>query len=1096
MKKNERRKGGHAFSPLCKVLLAFILISGVGVLSSKADDSHAQDTRLTFSVKNATVKSVLDRIEKSTGFSFMYENNVMDLNSKVDFEAKNESVESVLNRLLSDEVTYRIVGKHILLFRSEKQPAAKVMDVVDVQQQQRTVTGKVTDQNGEPLPGATVMVKGTTQGTITDAEGNYSLSNVPDDATLVFSFVGMETQEINVDNRTRINVILQEEAIALEEVVAIGYGTMRREEVTSSIVSVKSEDFVKGAVSDAAQLIKGKVPGLAITTHSGDPTAVSAIMLRGNSSLLGSYTPLVIIDGVPGSLSSVPPEDIESIDVLKDGSAAAIYGTRGTNGVIIVTTKSSKFNQKPTIEYSGYLSTSNIKKKLDFLDADELRQKWDEGYFFTGANLKDFGSSTDWLGEITRTPFSHVHNIIFKGGSQNTSLTASINYRNHEGIFIQSDNQRYAGRFNISHSMFDNKFITNMEVIASEQKYWTGGDGYSFNGYIYRQAIIRNPTEPIKNEDGSWFERDVYFYDNPVAYLKETIGENRYRNLRFTANFTYQPTESFNIKGLYTRKGNSNIRGYYETKDHVSTTKYGSNGYASRGTDDYIGNFVELTANYQKDTNNHRFTVLGGYSYEDNTSEGFWVRNKYFPTDAYTYNNIGMGDALRKGEAGMSSSKSSDKLIALFSRVTYSYKDKYLLMASIRREGSSRFGENHKWGNFPGFSLGWRINEESFMEPFKWIDNLKLRAGFGVTGINVASSYNSLSSLSYSDYFLYNGEWVRKLVPSRNANPDLRWEKKEEFNIGLDFDLFNNRFGGSIDIYNRLTKDALWNYNVPTPPYLYGTIMANVGKIRNRGFETLLKFIPFRNNNFNWQADITYSTNKNKLVSLTSDKFQTTNDYFYEGYTGEPIQIETHRVKIGGPIGEFYGLKSVDITDDGIWIIEKPDGSRIPATESSTDDRQVLGNGIPKHYLSFNNHFVYRNWDLSINMRGAFGFQILNFSRMFYENPTIGYNMLDAAFDKVYGKAVLSDVQRYVSYYVEDGDYWKIDNITLGYTFPLKNKYINNLRIYTSGLNLFTFTGYKGIDPEVQQTGLSPGNDDRDKYPTTRTFTFGVNVTF
>lgn len=270
----------------------------------------------------------------------MYENNVMDLNSKVDFEAKNESVESVLNRLLSDEVTYRIVGKHILLFRSEKQPAAKVMDVVDVQQQQRTVTGKVTDQNGEPLPGATVMVKGTTQGTITDAEGNYSLSNVPDDATLVFSFVGMETQEINVDNRTRINVILQEEAIALEEVVAIGYGTMRREEVTSSIVSVKSEDFVKGAVSDAAQLIKGKVPGLAITTHSGDPTAVSAIMLRGNSSLLGSYTPLVIIDGVPGSLSSVPPEDIESIDVLKDGSAAAIYGTRGTNGVIIVTTKS------------------------------------------------------------------------------------------------------------------------------------------------------------------------------------------------------------------------------------------------------------------------------------------------------------------------------------------------------------------------------------------------------------------------------------------------------------------------------------------------------------------------------------------------------------------------------------------------------------------------------------------------------------------------------------------------------------------------------------------------------------------------------------
>ncbi len=820
-------------------------------------------------------------------------------------------------------------------------------------------------------------------------------------------------------------------------------------------------------------------------------------MLRGNSSLLGTSNPLVLVDGVPGNLESVAPEDIESVDVLKDGSASAIYGTRGTNGVIIITTKSSTNEMASTIDYSGYVSMSDISRRLDFMDATELREKWDQGYSFTGANLKDFGSDTDWLDELTRTAVSHVHNVIFRGGNKNTNLTASINYKDNQGNFIKSDNKKYTGRIDVNHSMFDGKLVANIGTIVSEQKYWTGGDGYSFNNYVYRQAIIRNPTEPVKNEDGSWFERDVYFYDNPVAYIEEADGENRYRNMRFTAGLTYSPIEGLDLKGMYTRKGNSNIRGYYETQNHVSNTKYSAGGYASRGTDNYTGNYAELSANYKKAIGNHSFSVLGGYNHEDNMNEGFWANNKYFPTDSYTYNNIGIGSGLPKGEAGMDSYKNSDKLIAVFSRVTYSFANKYLLMASIRREGSSKFGDDHKWGNFPGVSIGWRINEESFMSNTNWINNLKLRAGYGVTGTNVLDSYNSLSSLNYSDYFYYNGDWVRKLVPVRNANPDLRWEKKEEVNIGLDFDLFEGRISGAVDFYNRLTKDALWDYSVPTPPYLYGSIAANVGEIRNRGFEALLNVVPIQKSDFTWNVGFTFSTNKNKLVSLSNDKFQTTNDFFYAGYTGEPIQIETHRIKIGGPIGEFYGLKTVDITDDGIWIIEKPDGTRIPATESSTDDRQVLGNGIPKYYLSWNNNFQYKNFDLSVNMRGAFGYQILNFSRMFYENPTIGYNTLNPAFDKVFGKAVLTDVQRFVSYYIEDGDYWKIDNATLGYTVNLNNRNtVKNLRFYVSGLNLATITDYKGIDPEVRQTGLSPGNDDRDKYPTTRTYTFGVNVTF
>ncbi|MCC4214198.1 TonB-dependent receptor [Leeuwenhoekiella sp. Mr9] len=962
---------------------------------------------------------------------------------------------------------------------------------------QKNIKGTVTDDKGMPLPGVTVKEQNTSNGAVTDFDGNFDLTITQTDAVLIFSFVGFETQEVSVGNQTNITVSLKENLEALSEVVVIGYGTQKRADVTSAVASVKSDEFIEGNVRDAAQLVQGKVAGLSISAPSGDPTVGTQIRLRGIATLNGSSAPLILVDGVPGSLQTVAPEDIASIDVLKDGSATAIYGTRGTNGVIIITTKSAGNNMQPTIEYTGNVSFQSISNKLDFLNASELRDKYDEGYTFTGANLQDYGSDTDWLDEITQNSVSTIHNVLFRGGNKNSNLSASINYRNLEGIFINTNNKRYTGRIDVNHAMFDGKLKSNFNVIVSEQEFYTGGDGYSFNPYVFRQALIRNPTEPVKNEDGSWFERDVYFYDNPVAYLKEADGQNRYRNMRFTGSLAYSFTDDLTLQGLYTRKGNSNIRGYYETKNHVSTTKNGVEGYASRGTDDYVGNYGQITLDYKKNFDLHKITALAGYNYEDNVYEGFYATNRNFPSDAYTYNNIGIGQGLPLGQAGMGSSKSSDKLIAFFGRVTYNYDDKYLLMASLRHEGSSRFGADNKWGNFPGISAGWRINEESFMENVDWVNNLKLRGGFGVTGINAGSSYQSLSSLNYSNYFFYNGRWIRELIPARNANPDLRWEKKEEFNIGLDFDLFGGILSGALDYYDRHTKDALYNYDVPTPPYLYGSITANVAEVSNSGFEALLTINPFQKGDFNWNSVFTYSTNTNKLVSLSNDQFQTTNDFFYAGYTGEPIQIATHIVEVGDTIGNFYGLKSVDITDDGIWLVENADGEIIPATESSTADRQILGNGLPKHYLSWNNTFNYKNWDLNINMRGAFGFQILNFSRMFYENPTIGYNVLDSAFDEVYGKAVLSDVQRFVSYYIENGDYWKIDNVTLGYTFNTeKSDVINRLRVFASGLNLLTITGYKGVDPEVNRDGLAPGNDDRDKYPTTRTLSLGVNLTF
>jgi len=1096
-----------------------LFIFFVAVTQIFASNIYSQNTRLSLKLENVGIKDALLQIEEKSEFYFMYDATKINVNQKVSLSVDNGLITDILDRMFkSTSINYEINNRLIAL--SEKSAVE-----ISSSDQANKVAGKVVNSSNEPLPGVTVQIKGTTTGTITDFDGKFSISNVQSGSTLVFSFVGMKPMEVVFKGQSNLNVVLEEETIGLDEVVAIGYGSVKKGSVTSSIASVKSESFVKGAVKDAAQLIQGKVAGLTISTSSGNPTEGAAIMLRGNSSLLGTSDPLVLIDGVPGTLESVAPEDIESIDVLKDGSASAIYGTRGTNGVIIIATKSSSNDMVPTIEYSGYVSSATVSRKLDFMNASQVREKWNQGYKFTGANLQDFGSDTNWLDQITRTAVSQVHNIIFRGGNKNTNLTASLNYKDNEGVFIKTDNQKYTGRIDVNHSMFNGKLVANIGTIVSEQKYNavgsgdnsnTYGDGisnsqYSFNNYVYRQVLIRNPTEPVKDANGKWAERDVYFYDNPVAYLEESLGENRYRKVRFNASLTFTPIQDLTIKGMLTRKGDSNIRGFYQTQNHVSNTKYSNGGFASRGTDDYVGNLTELTANYKKIIGKHNMSVLAGYNYEDNMNEGFWANNRYFPTDAYTYNNLEIGSGIKKGEAGMDSYKNSDKLIGLFSRVSYSFADKYLLMASIRREGSSKFGANHKWGNFPGVSAGWRITEEPFMKSVSWVSNLKLRAGFGITGTNVLDSYKSLSSLNYDEYFYSNGQWVRKLIPTRNANPDLRWEKKEEVNIGLDFDLFGGRVSGAFDFYNRLTKDALWDYSVPTPPYLYNTITANVGRIKNQGFEALINVIPVKTSDFTWNAGFTFSTNKNKLVSLSNDKFQTTNDFFDRGYTGEPIQISTHRIKIGGPIGDFYGLKSVDVTHkgdefgtdgssekpEGIWIIEKPDGTRIKATDSSTDDRQVLGNGIPKYYASWNNSFKYKNFDLSINMRGAFGYQILNFSRMFYENPTIGYNTLNSAFNKVYGKAVLTDVQRYVSYYIEDGDYWKIDNATLGYTIKLNNKNtIKNLRVYASGINLLTITGYKGIDPEVRQTGMDPGNDERDKYPTTRTFTFGVNVTF
>lgn len=982
---------------------------------------------------------------------------------------------------------------------------------------QVTVKGTVTDATGQPVIAAGVVEAGTTNGVVTDAQGAYTLTVKGSQSVLEFSCIGYETQSVTVGSQKTINVTLEEALSFLQEAVAIGYGTQKKADITSSVQSVKSDDFNKGAILDAGQLIQGKVAGLQVTMSSGDPTSSSSVMLRGYSSMLGSTAPLVLIDGIPGNLSTVAPEDIESIDVLKDGSATAIYGTRGTNGVIIITTRNAKREMRATVEYNGYVSASTWLKTPDFLKADDLRQLYADGWTFSGANDKDRKASVDWLKEISRTAISHNHNISVMGGTKHNTYTANLTYNSNQGTIIGTGRTNIRARAMVSQYLFNDKLKLSAEIMANESNGKTG-----FNpSYVYRQACIQNPTQPIKDDNGNWVERDVYFYDNPISYIYEREGMTRSRNLRFNGVVEFKPIESLTLKMLYVRKGQSNLNGYYYTHQDVTTTESSYGGYASRYSSDYINNLLELSATWVKDFGNHHVSAVAGYSYEDNTTEYFSMSNRNFPTDMYSYNNMGKGQGLTEGTATEDSYKYMSKLIGIFARATYNYADRYLLMVSFRRDGSTKFGSGHQWGNFPGVSAGWRANNESFLKGVKWLNNLKLRAGFGITGIDVNDPYQSLSSLNYDGYFYSGGKWIPRLIPVRNDNPDLRWEKKYEYNVGLDFAVLDERINGSIDFYQRDTKDALYWYSVPVPPNQYGSMMANVGHIQNRGVEILLNAVPVRTKNFEWSTSATYSYNANKLVSLQNDQYKMSTDYFDTGYTGEPIQTTTHRVKEGWPIGNFFGLKSLGLNAAGKWIVERynfdENGNPVSvfpdlAENATSADWQVLGNGVPKIYLNWNNTLRYKGFDLNITMRGAFGFQVLNFQKLFYGNPTIQYNVLKSAFDKIDvvdeytgaktgEKAYITDSQRYVSHYIENGDYWKIDNVTLGYTYNFKNnKFIKRVRAYATVRNLATITGYSGLDPEIRvsygDNGYDPGTDDRDKYPTIRSYTFGVNITF
>lgn len=964
--------------------------------------------------------------------------------------------------------------------------------VENVQQNEVTVKGVVKDANGEAIIGASVIEKGNAKNcTVTDIDGNYTLK-VKRGATLTISYIGYISQETKGGN-----IILEEDLKSLNEVVVIGYGTQKKADVTSAVVSVKAEDFTKGNFNDAGDLIKGKVAGLTITRPSGDPGATTQISLRGIATVSGNAQPLVLVDGVPGSLSSVPPENIASIDVLKDASAAAIYGTRGAGGVIIITTKTGQREQRTEVTYNGYVSFSTWAKKADFMTSSDIRAG--------KTTFNDEGYDTDWLDAISRVGVTQNHSISLSGGNVKTSYFGNFTYRKAEGVMKKTGNESMSVAFDMSHWMLNDMLKLNIKVNADQYQYDVN-DATT----IYRQAVIRNPTSPIWNEDGSYNEGSLLQYWNPVSLQNEQSGKNKSQTVKMTGNLTFEPIKGWQTNLMLSKDQTINRGGNYYTSNHSlqGVNQKGSySGSASQSGYTSEATYLELTSKFMKNFNNvHRLDALAGYSYSEDVYDDASMWNGNFPTDYFSYYNMGLGSKLTDGQASMSSSKNSSKLIGFFGRVSYGYADRYNILASLRYEGSSKFGDNHKWGAFPSVSLGWNIMNESFMKSTKsWLNNLKLRAGWGITGVIPGSSYLSLLRYSYNGGNYYrNGKWNKGLKAASNPNPDLKWETAREFNVGIDWSVFNDRLSGSFDYYNKKTSDMLYDYTVPSPPNLYTTTTANVGEMRNTGFELMIKGVPVQTKDWRWETQATLQHNSNKLVSLSNDLYQTDNTQWLQG-VGDPVTQYTHRVAVGESLGQIWSLKAVGVSDQGLFLIENPKtGQCAEFYQEMRNDYdnwyEYMGSGIPKFTLGWNNTINYKDFDLSLQCNGQFGYKIINQQRVFYENNAHAYNKLKSAADAIGGNRPLSGAQSQVvtSYYIEQGDYFKLSSLTLGYTYtPKKKTYIQNARLYGSVYNVFTITKYKGTDPELGSDNFwTAGVDDRDKYPTVRSFTIGLNVTF
>jgi TonB-dependent starch-binding outer membrane protein SusC len=968
--------------------------------------------------------------------------------------------------------------------------------------QQRTVKGKVTSESEGPLPGVNIVLQGTTQGTMTDGDGNYTITVQGPESVLIFSFISYKSQSVVVGNQTQVDVSLEPSVSTLTEVVVTGYGTQRKKEITSSIANVKSDEFNKGNISTPEQLLVGKVSGLSINKPGSDPNGTYDIRLRGLSTVGANTQPLVVVDGIiGGSLANVDPNDIESISVLKDGSAAAIYGTRGSSGVILVTTKRGE-KGRSVVEYNGYVTAEMVAKTVPVMNATEWRKLSKE----VGAGT-DFGSSTDWFKETTQTAYTNVQNISVSGGSDKSTYRASFNYRNGTGIQINTGYTQLNGRVNLTQKALKDKLTIDLNVGTTKKDI-----KYGFAD-AFRYATVYNPTAPVRSSapaytiyDG-YFNQALYDYYNPVQILEENKNDGQDRLFEMSARATYNITKKISADAFYSTMNDNLFKGtYYDMNSYWKGAD--KHGDAERKNENKGSQLFESTVRWAGDVADKiNLTAVGGYSYQDFVYDGFSAEGGNFLTDAFGYNNLAAALDFKNGKGTIKSYKNSNKLIAFFGRVNLNVNNLVFVSASARYEGSSRFGANNKWGLFP--SLGGGLDLAKVLD-ISAIDNLKVRASYGVTGNMPKDSYLSLLRLGPEGNFFYNGAFVPGYAPVSNANKDLKWEKKGEFDAGVDFAFFKSRLAGSIDFYSRNTTDLLFSYEVPVPPNLYKTALLNLGEIKSSGIELSVTFNAVSKKDFSYSLSLTPSYNlENTLVSLSGTYNGAKLSYGTRdlGGMGAPGQSDVPLVRAqeGKPIGQIYTLvyKGIDQAGNVTFVDENKDGTIDPA------DRRVTGNGLPKLILGFGHNLNYKNWDLNVFFRGVFGHDLINSYRAFYEVPAYitSYNLPKTAADMRNSKThVLMNSSSGIlsSFHVENASFVSLDNMSLGYNFKMApGSSFSKIRLYFAGNNLFYITKYKGVDPqprygdtENDNNPLIPGVDRRNTWFRTRSVSFGANIVF
>ena len=1084
MKKKPKGIGGTL--PLFKIDLKLKLTTIlflVAMFTMKAN-SYAQ-SKVTLDVKRTTVEAVIEAIEQTTDFRFVYNVTDVDLSRRVTINVKESEIGEVLKKMFKKTDTDFVVrGTQVIL---KKATMVEVTPALFVE----IIRGQVVDENGLPLPGATVMEESTKKAVTTDENGNFEISVAGPDAVIVVSYISYETRRFAASQNPGTIKMVPDMGM-VEEVVVVGYSTTNKKDVTGAVGSISAKDMNQGAITSPLQLISGKLAGVTVSQTGSEPGSAPYVRIRGISSLMGGSDPLVVIDGVQGDtgmLNQIAPGEIASIDVLKDASATAVYGSRGAAGVIIVTTKKSKAGTT-SVEFSANTSFDFIPKKLDMLSAGEW---WDEAQLIGVPASANHGSDTDWFDIMTRTGVTQNYNLSFGGGTDKFNYRASVTAILQQGVVIESDNKRYIGRLQAQQLALDDKLklTFNLNTGTSEVTRMVSSIGRaSFTSNLITNAYLMRPTDPVFNTDGTYFtDPNVFQYLNPYAVTQTVTDEEQYDNFFGSLRADLQLTDDLSAAWFGSWKKAANTVGFFLPVESTSANAIDQDGFANINNNRQSEKLMNASLNYKHDFGDHYVDVLGLYEWQNQTYQGNYAQARGFINDVTTYNALQLGDISRVLPGDLSSYKNDRTLVSFLGRVNYTLFDRYLLTASLRRDGSSVFGANHKWGNFPSASVAWQIEKEPFMANQALFNELKLRGGYGVVGNQSGlGPQNSLSLVGANGVTYFGGQQITNYAITQNANADLRWETKKQANIGVDFTMLDRRLRGTVDAFTAKTDDLLFSYTVPQPPFPFPTILANVGSLRNEGIEASLAYDLIDTEDMSLTLAGNVTLLRNKVLSLSGTINGVPLNTNNVGWGPSAYLIE------GQPIGVFNILEHQGKDNQNVETVVDRDGNGIIDQGNTSADRYIAGQSLPKYTFSFNPTFRYKNFDFSMLWRGSGGNKVYNGLRsaLSYTENIGRSNILQSAVGLgIYTSPYQSDL------FLEDGSFIRLDNATLGYNVSITDsKYIDGIRLSVTGNNLLLITDYSGIDPELNFTGGNGAGGDNGIYPRTRTVAIGLNVRF